>query len=263
MVALYKAANTEDNNERMHEFVPTGEYLATAIRSEKVENSKETGHMVVMTFKIIEGEYKGGTIFEYLNFWHPSTFAVQKAWERFNTICYYTKKQGVMETELVHGVPLIVKTVYEEQTEDNPERNRITGYDFAPNLGQQENYQEQVQPQTNQVNNESTINTPDISNTNVDNTPDTTQESTQQVETQTTESTQPLDQTIIQLLSSGMLTPQQVQTIDPSLLELYKTGSITAEQLKSIAMQLSPSNPNPDPNSSQQQTTKSTSLWDD
>lgn len=272
MVALYKAGNTPENCNRIQESIPTNDYIGMIISEEKKVNNEETGEYLLFTFRILEGEFKGYTLYDYLSFWGDSEWKIDKAWERFNTICYYVNKQGVTDTKLVHNIPILLKVV-QYKDDKNEERNRIKTYDFAPSTSEiGHNY-------------DSNISNTDNLNTNVGDNLNTTQEQTQQtgsrqtdsqqtkqqqveeqqVNNQTTESTQALDPILIQALTSGALTIEQIYSLDPNILKLLKDGAISIDQAKTIMSQQTQTKSTPNQNTSQQNTTinKSTSLWDD
>jgi len=94
--------------------VPEGEYIAMIVKSDAGRNKKNTGRFISLNFKIIDGQYAGRYIFDYINheFDDYETDTGKKTAQHIgqthlNEICralgYITQ---VSDTVLLHDKPL-------------------------------------------------------------------------------------------------------------------------------------------------------------
>jgi hypothetical protein len=119
MAQLIKTANTKDNNKCLDDFslIPEGKYLAMIIDSERVATKKNDGYFILLTFKIVDGDFKGRIIRIRLNTENPNPLAVEIADKTLNTICKACGKFGVKDSQELHGILLHI-TVYITKPKD-------------------------------------------------------------------------------------------------------------------------------------------------
>jgi len=94
--------------------VPEGDYLAMIVKSDAGRNKSGTGDFISLNFKIIDGQFKGRQIFDYINHKFDAygtdegkTKAQHIGQRHFNEICRalgYTTQ--VADTMLLHDKPL-------------------------------------------------------------------------------------------------------------------------------------------------------------
>lgn len=84
---------------------PLGDYLCEIVKVEPtpVKDAPEKG-MLVLTLKVLEGEYKGSTQEYRLNLFNPSEQTVSIAYKQLGAVCLVTGKGGLTDSsELVGG----------------------------------------------------------------------------------------------------------------------------------------------------------------
>lgn len=135
MVQLAKAANTPENKEQMGDFtpVPAGKYPAMIIKSQYKETKAKTGHYLQFDIKITQGEHAGRLLFERLNLDNPNPVAVEIANKTLNTISHACGKIGVMDSDELHGIEMLLTVIKNEATETQPANNDIKFYEPAGN----------------------------------------------------------------------------------------------------------------------------------
>ena len=69
--------------------------------------------------------HRGRRFWSTLNLWNPSPTTVEMAQRELNSICHAVGKLRVVDTEELHGIPMLVKLGFQK---DNAERNEPKGY---------------------------------------------------------------------------------------------------------------------------------------
>lgn len=113
------------NFQQAFEQMPAGWYPAIIKESEVVETSKKDGFRLVLTFEIIDGQYKGRKVMSGYNIQNPNPKAVEIAMSELKTIA---ASVGVFATlaqsEQLHNIPLQIRLV----TVKDSEYNEVKGY---------------------------------------------------------------------------------------------------------------------------------------
>lgn len=130
MAQLPQAANTEENaGQGGLEAIPEDEYVACLTKSEWTDTKAGTGKFIYMEFTIMEGAYKGNILIERLNMINPNPIAVRIATGALNQLSAACLKANVEDTDELHGIPVLLTVVIEEQeNSDYPPSNRIKRY---------------------------------------------------------------------------------------------------------------------------------------
>ena len=130
MARLPGTYNTEGNNETMADrsALPAGDYLVHIVKSQMKETKARNGHYLMLQFVVLEGPYKGKSVFANLNLDNPSAIAVEIATKELNSICQALDLEGVEDSEELHQLPLGITVKVEEATSQYPESNSITAY---------------------------------------------------------------------------------------------------------------------------------------
>lgn len=115
------------NQEGMDDFsvVPADSYNVQVVKSEVVPTKAQTGTLLKLQFKIIDGKFKGRIIFGQYNLENPNAQAVEISRKQMKTLCdAIGKPDGVDDSSEMHNIPLMVKVgikpaqgVYAEQNE--------------------------------------------------------------------------------------------------------------------------------------------------
>jgi hypothetical protein len=119
----YDASQGEQMSDRS--VLPPGEYLAAIARSDVADTKKGDGRKVTLEFEVLDGLHRGRRFWTMLNLWNPNPQAVEIAQRELNSICHAVGKLRVVDTEELHGVPMLVKLGIDK---DNPNRNVPQGY---------------------------------------------------------------------------------------------------------------------------------------
>jgi hypothetical protein len=117
MAELGFQADPNDAQEQSFDPVPAGSYPVIIEDSDYVDNKKQNGKMVKLTYQIIDGPFKGKKLFENLNLENPNDQAVQIARRTLNAICVAVGVPHVQDTAQLHNIPLMV----EVKMKDSPE----------------------------------------------------------------------------------------------------------------------------------------------
>lgn len=110
------------------EAIPAGDYIATIASSETKETNAGTGSYLSLMFRIMEGEYKGRTVWCNLNLDNPSEQAVNIAKRALSAICKAVDVPFPKDSSELHGIPLVISVKVRPETAQYPKGNDIKGY---------------------------------------------------------------------------------------------------------------------------------------
>lgn len=129
MAMLPEVFNAEENEKMGFNTLPNGWYAAEISKSEIKANSKKTGHILVMIFKIIDhDEFKGRTIYKNLNIIHANQQAQEISRKELATICECCGIPAIEDTEELHEIPMGIKLKTTAETAQWPAKNEISAY---------------------------------------------------------------------------------------------------------------------------------------
>ena len=133
MPLLPKKANIAGNNETLDDRspVPAGDYLAHIVKTEFKQTKAKNGHYLSVQFKILDGPYKGRSLFTNLNLDNPNPVAVEIANKELNSICQAVGKEGVEDSDELLQLPMLVSVKVTEGDAQYPPANETTGYSKA------------------------------------------------------------------------------------------------------------------------------------
>lgn len=131
MAQLPSAFNTANNNEKMSDFsaMPAGKYPAVIVKSEYKKNKAKNGNYLDLQHKVIDGEHKGRVFFNKLNLDNVNPTAVQIANKTLNSICEACGKVGVLDSDELHGIPMLVTLKLKAATAAYPASNDVGFYE--------------------------------------------------------------------------------------------------------------------------------------
>jgi hypothetical protein len=114
--------------------IPNGWQRAKMIESEMQPTKEGTGNMLVLTFEVLDGPYKGRKLFDRLNLQNPNQTTVQIAYGTLSSICHATGVIQCQNSQQLHNIPLLVKVkLRNARTTDDGKtydaNNEIRGYD--------------------------------------------------------------------------------------------------------------------------------------
>ena len=108
--------------------IPAGEYPAIIIASEEKETKAGTGHYLMLTFQIIEGNYKDRQLWARLNLDNPNSKAVQIARGELSSICRAVNVMKPKTSMELHNLPLGIKVTIKNRSDTGEPSNEIKGY---------------------------------------------------------------------------------------------------------------------------------------
>jgi hypothetical protein len=123
----FNAATIEPTQD--YQPMKAGTYKAI-ISASSIEPSKSgTGTNLILTFKVVEGEYKGREQRVWLCVQHSNQQTQEIAQRNFSAICHAVGQIQVTTTEQLHGKPLLIRVALEPDNRDPDKlQNRIKSY---------------------------------------------------------------------------------------------------------------------------------------
>lgn len=132
MVALGGTYTADpDNVQGDYTPLPAGEYRVIVKDSDMVENSAKTGSFLKLDLEVIDGEYKGRTIFDRLNLDNPNQQAVDIAQRTLNAICVATGKMAIADSSELHDIPIVAVVKVDPPRGEYGASNSIRTYKAA------------------------------------------------------------------------------------------------------------------------------------
>lgn len=116
--------------EDMEDFtvVPPDTYNAQITKSEMKPTKDKTGKRLNLTFKIIDGKFKGRMVFAGLNIENKSQDAVDISMRELTSIVKACGKKVIGDTAEIHGIPLTISVKVKPASGNFSEQNQITKY---------------------------------------------------------------------------------------------------------------------------------------
>jgi len=136
MAMLPSAFNQSDNHGEMNSFeaLPAGDYNIQVIESELKLTKKGQEFMeqrgcteqeaiahasqLILTYEILDGQFKGRKLFNRLNLFNPSERSVEIAQKELNTICKAVGLSSVSDSNELHMKPMCAKVGQRGKPED-------------------------------------------------------------------------------------------------------------------------------------------------
>ena len=125
MAKLNKRFDSKKHGDMGFTPLPAGEYVVMVTKSEVKETAKKTGEMVVLLLTVVDGDYKGRTIFERINYRNDNQTAQeigQKELASLTRAIFGFDKEWV-DTEELHKKLFKVKVGVKESTGQWPASN--------------------------------------------------------------------------------------------------------------------------------------------
>jgi len=130
MAQLPQAFDSSQHDDMQDGFdpFPAGEYTAMIVESSYETTAKKDGKYIKLKFQILKGEFKGRFVWTNLNVQNPSVTAVEIAQKELATICRCVGKGIIQDTQVLHGIPMLVKIKIKPAKGDYPAGNETCGY---------------------------------------------------------------------------------------------------------------------------------------
>lgn len=94
--------------------IPAGEYIAEVFASKMQENKKQTGWMLILNWRVIDGEHKGAEVSQFVNLMNASAEAQAIAQRMLSTICKACGVDFLQDSEQLHEKPCRIKVKLQE-----------------------------------------------------------------------------------------------------------------------------------------------------
>ena len=98
-------AKDEPTMDQGFETIPPSWQPAVIVKSTFEKANSGRGKYLKLTFKIIEGQYKGRIVWTQLNLIHENDTTVQIAKRELSSICKALDLESVVDSEELHGNP--------------------------------------------------------------------------------------------------------------------------------------------------------------
>ncbi|MGL4296918.1 MAG: DUF669 domain-containing protein [Aestuariivirga sp.] len=109
--------------------VPAGEYLVEITESDAVANSKNTGELLKLTMRIIDGDFIGQMIWDNISYRHENPKVEDIGKKQINSICRAIGFDGHLEDSTqLHGQPLVVRVTLEQNDPQYAPKNVVKAY---------------------------------------------------------------------------------------------------------------------------------------
>ena len=109
--------------------IPAGRYQALIDESEVVSTKSGSGQMLILTWKVLEGEFKGRLVFDRLNIQNQSKMAEEIAQRQLSTLCHAVGVLQLKTSEQLHGIPCTIKVVVrKDESGQYADQNEVKDY---------------------------------------------------------------------------------------------------------------------------------------
>ena len=108
--------------------IPAGPYLAMMTASERKQNKSGNGEHLEVKFTVQDGQYKGRSITNRLNLWHPNQTAARIAAGDMSAICRAVGVIQPRDSSDLHNLPLEITVACTNPDANGRIFNEIKGY---------------------------------------------------------------------------------------------------------------------------------------
>jgi hypothetical protein len=102
--------------------------LAIIVDSEMKDTKKGDGKYLLLTYEVVEGDFKGRKIFDTLNLVNSNTQTVEIAQRALSAICRATGVLHPKDSAELHGKPLVISVGIRAGSNGYEDKNNIRGY---------------------------------------------------------------------------------------------------------------------------------------
>jgi hypothetical protein len=117
-----------------YEPLPAGKYTAVIDSSEMKQNKAGTGSYLELKLQVVDGDYKGRTVFDRLNLSNPSQQTVEIAQSTLSAICHAVGVMSPGDSTELHNLPMTITVKCREW--DGKILNEVKGYAAKGNNNQ-------------------------------------------------------------------------------------------------------------------------------
>ncbi len=115
--------------QQTYEAMPAGWYNAVISNSEMKPTKAGDGAYLALTVQVVDGPYKGRTVFHNLNLKNANLVAVDIAYKQLSSICHATGIIQCADSQQLHNIPFQVKLKVKPAQGDYEAGNELSGFD--------------------------------------------------------------------------------------------------------------------------------------
>ena len=109
--------------------IPAGMYQAMIEDSEVVPTKSGSGQMLKLTWKVIDGEFKGRLVFDRINIQNQNPRAEEIGQRQLSTLCHAAGVLQLKTSEQLHAIPCAIKVVIrKDETGQYSDQNEVKDY---------------------------------------------------------------------------------------------------------------------------------------
>ena len=109
--------------------IPAGMYQAMIEDSEVVPTKSGSGQMLKLTWKVIDGEFKGRLVFDRLNIQNQNPKAEEIGQRQLSTLCHAVGVLQLKTSEQLHGIPCTIKVIVrKDESGQYADQNEVKDY---------------------------------------------------------------------------------------------------------------------------------------
>jgi hypothetical protein len=108
--------------------LPKGRYVVVCDNSEVKPTKKGTGHILVLTFIVQEGEYKRKKIYDYINIQNENVVCQRIGQQHLAAFCHAVGISHLDNSAQLHGIPIEVEVSIQEAKDGWDAKNVIKGF---------------------------------------------------------------------------------------------------------------------------------------
>ncbi len=109
--------------------VPAGTYLASIEESEIKETKSRSGQILNLTWRVLDGQFKGRKVFDRVNIVNQNPKATEIGQRQLSAICHAANVLQLNDTQQLHGIPMTIKVIIrKDETGQYADQNEVKGY---------------------------------------------------------------------------------------------------------------------------------------
>ncbi|MBS1165673.1 MAG: hypothetical protein H6R00_1698 [Proteobacteria bacterium] len=110
------------------QLLPRGDYQAHVVESAVVPTASGRGEMLKLTFEVLTGDFRGRRLVERLNIVNAHATAQRIAQEMLARLCTAAGLAGIVDSEELHGIAVMIRVDIRPASGDYGEQNIIKDY---------------------------------------------------------------------------------------------------------------------------------------
>ena len=113
--------------------IPAGKYICQITESEIKSTKAGTGQQLVLTWEVLDGEFKGRKIWDRLNISNPNKQAEQISQAALSAICHAAGVLQLQDSAQLHNKPMRIR-VNVKKSEGYEPSNEVKGYEAVQGM---------------------------------------------------------------------------------------------------------------------------------